>query len=77
MNKTPYADQIISLARSMLLSGPMATPPRSRAVRKMVGYLLENPLHKFTQRHQRGSWRRWPTNIGNLKEIGRLSRREI
>lgn len=55
------------LARAMLMTSPTAQQPRMRAVRKMARYLLASPLHQHTLRHQRGSWRSWPRNIG--KEV--------
>lgn len=56
--------QLYPLARAMMMPSELATPPRFRAMHKMAKYLLANPLHKFTRRHQRDSWRAWPRSIG-------------
>lgn len=56
--------QYYPLALEMLRTGPKATPPKMRAVRKMARYLMASPLHSFTRRHQRGSWRSWDRDIG-------------
>lgn len=61
---TPEAEAAWALARPMLMTSERATPPKDRAIRKMVRYLLASPLHMITLRHQRGSWRSWPSDIG-------------
>ncbi len=52
------------LAQAMLMTGERSQKPTGRAISKMVRYLLASPLHQFSRRHQRGSWRSWPKNMG-------------
>lgn len=63
---------LFPLAQGMLMSSDSATPPRKRAVVKMARYLIAAELHQYTLRHQRGSWRDWPNDIGReqLKAVG-------
>jgi hypothetical protein len=67
--------QAQSIAFEMLRTGPSSKPPTERAVRKMARYLLASPLHSLTYRHQRGSWRTWPRNIG-VKELNEFREQE-
>jgi hypothetical protein len=52
------------IARLMLMTGPRSQNPSYCAIRKMVHYLLESPMHAKVPQHMRGSWRSWSTNIG-------------
>jgi hypothetical protein len=67
-------------AAAMLSTGPRSTPPRWRAVRKMILVLAQAPTIKLphvgvvpylavTERHARGPWRSFPhqTLDANLK----------
>jgi hypothetical protein len=58
--KDLVARSAFGVARSLLMSGPNATPPRFRAIQKLATLLKAHPEIAMLPAHKRGSHRSWP-----------------